>query len=107
MNTRIRSIGFAAFGAVALTMVSMEEPQNVIGCTPGGILTSQECQFEALVWDLAKGQSGRIRYRILHLVVPERPLSGTGQAASLRHAAALRRGREPPSAILGGTRDRP
>lgn len=54
MNTRIRSIGFAAFGAVALTMVSMEEPQNVIGCTPGGILTSQECQFETLVWELAK-----------------------------------------------------
>lgn len=54
MNTTIRSIGLAAFGAAALTVVAVQGSQQTDSCEIGHYVAEQECKFEKLMWDLVR-----------------------------------------------------
>ena len=51
MKTRIRSIGFAALGAVALTVAAVQDTDT---CAEGYHATAKECLFENVMWDLVR-----------------------------------------------------
>ncbi|MBT5494960.1 MAG: hypothetical protein HOK54_04375 [Alphaproteobacteria bacterium] len=54
MNTRIRSIGFAVLGAVALTVASVQDTRQPDTCAEGYHATVKECLFETVMWDLVR-----------------------------------------------------
>ena len=54
MNTRLRSIGLAAFGAAALTSVGVQYTRQADICATGHIATTHEYNFETLVWQLVE-----------------------------------------------------
>ena len=54
MNTKLRSIGLAAFGAAALTIVGVQDTRQADICATGHIATTHECNFETLVWQLVE-----------------------------------------------------
>ena len=54
MNTRIRSIGFAALGAVALTVAAVQDTPHPDTCAEGYHATAKECLFENVMWDLVR-----------------------------------------------------
>jgi hypothetical protein len=54
MNTKIRSIGFAAVGAIALTFTSVQDSRQPDTCADGYRATAKECQFESLLWELVR-----------------------------------------------------
>ncbi|MBC8452197.1 MAG: hypothetical protein H8D70_03135 [Rhodospirillaceae bacterium] len=54
MNTRIRSIGFAALGAVALTVAAVQDSPQSDTCAEGYHATVKECLFETVMWDLVR-----------------------------------------------------
>ena len=49
MNTRIRSIGFAALGAVALTVAAVQDTPHPDTCAEGYHATAKECLFETVM----------------------------------------------------------
>ena len=52
MNTRVRSIGFAGLGAVALTVASAQDTPQRDTRAERYHVTAKECLFETLMWDL-------------------------------------------------------
>jgi len=54
MNTKLRSIGLAALGAAALTIVGVQDTRQADVCATGHIATVHECNFETLVWELVE-----------------------------------------------------
>ena len=54
MNTRVRSIGSAALGAVALTVASAQDTPQPDTRAERYHVTAKECLFETLMWDLVR-----------------------------------------------------
>ena len=54
MNIKLRSIGFGAIGAVALTMAALHGTQERDVCALNDRLVADECRFETLMWDLVR-----------------------------------------------------
>jgi hypothetical protein len=57
MKTRIRSIGFAALGAVALTVAAVQDTPQPDTCAEGYHATAKECLYETVMWDLVRNSS--------------------------------------------------
>ena len=55
MNTRLRSIGLAAFGAAALTSVGVQYTRQADICATGQFATTHEYNFETLVGNSSSG----------------------------------------------------
>ena len=54
MNTILRSVGLAALGAVAITIVTTQAPRPSKGCDAFNQVSARQCAFEQLVWDLVR-----------------------------------------------------
>ena len=54
MNTSVRSIGFAALGAVALTVASVQYTPQPDTRAERYHVTAKECLFETVMWDLVR-----------------------------------------------------
>lgn len=54
MNIKLRSIGFGAIGAVALTLAALHDRPEADVCSLNESLVADECRFETLMWDLVR-----------------------------------------------------